>query len=244
MAIYFWLFPDSLELNVEGTITNPSPTPIEKGETTNDATKISWSPGGYSCDSGYEYILTGTLPSTVPANGGITKVEIFARMWRSSVGSDNWCLWSDSRAQNEDPFSALAVNYNHAGTFPNAFANYYLPATHNYFGYTSKAGNRMGSENWSVHGSTPSSSKVEKWQWNVTSKRTWTDAALEDLEIRMSNKGTFLGFDSIYHTYAGHARFAPAATTPRWNISQFGVRVEALDPPIPYASDGFFMGDD
>jgi hypothetical protein len=242
----FWLYPSSLSLNNGGTYTAPAPGPVSKGDTTDDSTKVAWTPGGTNCDKGKEFTLTALMNgATIPPHDGINTVTVYARMWRSGVGADNWCLWSDTRAQNEDPFVALGVDYSDDGTFQiGEWENY---ETHNYFGspkYPSHAGHRMGASNFASHGTTPADSVVEKFAWNVTSRATWTDALLSGLSVRLSNLGTFMGFDVI-HKYQGHPRYAPSENTPRWNCSQLAVKVNADDPIIvvPYASGSYFMGE-
>jgi hypothetical protein len=156
-------------------------------------------------------------------------------MWRSNNNADNWCLWSDVRAQNEDPFVALGCDYDGAGF--TGYRHYDLADFQTYFGPVTKTGRRVLAFN--KNGEYPG--PIQTWEWNVTSKRVWDDAALQGLQIRLEATGDSKGFDGVIPTQAGHARFAPAAALPRWRCSQLTVYVEAADPPVPNAAGGSIM---
>ena len=229
MAIHFWVFPTS--------VTHGSAAVVSKGDVTDDSTKVQISPGA-TCDNGNKLEYGGTTGSVVVSHGGITKVELFVRMWRSAQGADNWCLWSDDRAQDEDPFVAVGVDWGKNGFSKD---DYYLPSWNTYHsGVTNYCGERvLQFHNYNTGGPTPIDAAVKKWQWNITSKATWTNALLSSLDLRVRSND-----NSLAANYrSGHPRYGGAANSPRWNISQMALRVEAADPPIPFATSSFFIGD-
>jgi hypothetical protein len=229
--ISFWVFPS--------TVTHGSVSSVAKS-VANDATKVQISPGtaGSGCYDGTKHRFVGTTGTVTTENGGITKVVLYARAFRSAQGPDNWCSWSDARLQNENAFIALFCDWDKNGS--EGQTNHLWESWHNYLGYQIFSGTNMVSyfHNFNTGGSVPADSKVKKYAWDITSKASWDNARLSNLRIGFaydkSNEG-------VNYT-GGWPLTGGASNTPRWNYSQLALYVEANDPPIPFASSTFFLG--
>lgn len=230
MAVTFFVKPSSLSLNVRGSVSSPSAAAVgQEPGSVNDKTRVSWNPG--SSTDGHYFHLTGTMPTVTQDHGGITKVELLARAYRSGIGPDNWDL-------TESCFMALGVDANKDGAWFNNLSHWYLPDWHTYEGFIVHVGKRMDSYYWNRN-TQPNPLSVYQWTWDITNLRTWDNAALSGFQVRLSGHKTQQisgGFNR-----AGWQR-PGGGNTPRWDVSQMILRVTAADPPIPYATGTYFLG--
>jgi hypothetical protein len=233
MAITFYVLPSALELNVRGGLSNPSPTPLSQVPgTVDDKSRVSWNPGSSPNGDGWYSRLTMTCPTVTQDHGGITKVEVLARMFRSGLGPDKWNL-------TENPFVAIGGDIDKDGLFAEDLSHWFVPEWHRYEGYTIWCGANLAGYYWNRN-TQANPLAVYQWTWDVTSRRVWDNAALSGMRFQLRiDKNQLIGGSSFYRT--GWQREG-GGNTPRWDCSQFILRITANDPPIPYATGGYFMG--
>lgn len=207
--------------------------------------------GGYT--HGNAFRLMAIPPATIlQPHGPITKVEIVARIYRSNNGADDWCgrgTGFPSPPGSERDVNAFICPWydisgadpTGAGTLPASsyryqvnFHRYVEFPRQTYSGFEMVVGDGPAANHHnfalsaSVNPATP-----KEIAWDITAKRgSWDDPELVAARWGLAahnNQGGFVAgtwFESGVPQGANNA-----GSTPRWNVSQFALRVTADPPP-------------
>ena len=211
--------------------------------------------GGYT--HGNAFRLMAIPPATIlEPHGDITKVEIVARIYRSNNGADDWCgrgtgfpsppgieinvsaficPWYD--IGNDDPAGVGALPFS-SYDWNHDSHQYVEHSRHTYAGHRIVINDPGGGASRANHHNFALSSTVnpatpKEIVWDITAKRvSWDDAELVAARWGLAAHGNQYSFPGGTAAQSGVPQGANnAGTTPRWNVSQFALRVTADAPP-------------
>jgi hypothetical protein len=162
--------------------------------------------------------LQGYPGAVAVSHGGITKVQLHARIYVSNNGTFSWDF-----SGNE----AYVAPYVKVG----GSTYYSLPDVVNY-GYNIWCGHAFTNGwNFNIAGE-PTSKHIS---WDITSKASWDNDALSGCEFGLAMDEAQVGGSAFYLSGFMPMEGAGGAT-PRFNVSQLILEVDAADPPPSFAT--------
>lgn len=223
MAVKFWVPAATTVLwqqgvgdqSVDGSMLNKQsvdPASID------DTSCLQW--GGSITSAARPWKLKCTTGTVSTSHGGITSVKLHARIFMSNNGSFSWGF--STYAAYVAPFFAP----------PSTARQYSIPQTVNDGGTILSVGYAFtNGHNWNVGGE-PDPYVLNTTGWNITALASWDNSKLSSCEIGLSmdELQDVLGTNQL----GGWMPIdGPYGTTPKWNVSQLILEVDANDPPPP-----------
>jgi len=218
MAVKFWVAPSVAYVRQNGVDTQVSVSPLSKATVVDanidDDDRID------IAQPANLWRLKATAPTVTTSHGAITSVKLHARIYMSNTGTFSWDFSS------YDAFVAPYIKpsgQTRKWTLPN-WVN--LPQQ-TFVGISFQNGHNFNQ---------PGDPSPKVISWDVTSLYTWgsDNALLSSCEFGLSMDEEDLYSALGFFANAGWMPIeGPSGSTPRWNISQLILEVDAADPPAP-----------
>lgn len=187
----------------------PSPLNKQTTGTIDETDRISIG----QADWGFRLLCTANTPTT--PHGAITRVMLHARIYMSNNGPFSW----DFSVNN--PYAAPFITTGGA-------SHYSIPDWIQLLGVNTYAGWDFADygHNFNLSGQ-PVSKHMD---WDITALASWSDAVIGALQFGVAMDEQQLSYNQI----AGYMPIqGPGGNTPRYNISQLILEVDADDAPPP-----------
>jgi hypothetical protein len=218
MAVKFWVAPSVAYVRQNGADTQVSVSPLSKATAVDasidDDDRID------IANPASLWRLKATAPTVTTSHGAITSVKLHARIYMSNTGTFSWDFSS------YDAFVAPYIKpsgLTRKWSLPN-WVN--IPAQ-TFVGHSFQNGHNF---NQSID---PGAFAIT---WDVTGLYTWgsDNTLLSSCEFGLAMDEEDLYSEVGFFSNAGWMPIdGPAGSTPRWNISQLILEVDANDPPAP-----------
>lgn len=202
MAVKFWVAPNTATVRGYGI----DPSPLAKQVTTGGALDETDRVEIGQPDTLWR--LRGYPGAVDASHGGITKVTLHARIYMSNTGSFSWDFSTNNAFVAPYVVTGGATTYDLPDWIGSLFAGYSFDN-----GY-----------NWNTGGQ-PVSKHID---WDITSVTSWTNLLLAGCEFGLALDEAYV---SANHSAGYMPLDGPAGSTPRWNVSQLILEVDAADPP-------------